>query len=171
MPRRRVRGGDLERTVGDGSRLAKQLIEPLLGNGFRGPVRQRRVRERREGYLVPLAEQDRTFWDVDKIAEGVALITKALPRGAAGPYQLQAATAAIHDETPSAEETDWPQIKALDELMLQISENPIVALNHARRSRHGRWPTSGLQRLETLATDKQLLTITGCTRYAPTSWR
>ena len=105
--------------------------------------------------LVPLAAQDHTFSTADKIAEGVALITKTLPRGAAGPYQLQAAIAAIHDEAPSAEETHWPQIKALYELLLQISDNPIVALNHAVAVAMADGPTSGLQRLETLATDKQ----------------
>ena len=83
------------------------------------------------GELVPHAEQDCTLWDVDKIAEGVALITKALPRRTTGPYQLQAAIAQIHDEAPNAEETHWPQIKALNELLLQISDNPMVVLNHA----------------------------------------
>jgi RNA polymerase sigma factor (sigma-70 family) len=108
------------------------------------------------GELVPLADQDRTLWDAAKIAEGVALITEALPRGPAGPYQLQAAIAAIHDEAPSAEETDWPQIKALYELLLQISDNPVIALNHAVAVAMADGPTSGLQRLETLATDEHL---------------
>ena len=117
---------------------------------------RRHARTNANGELVPLADQDRTLWDVDKIAEGVALITKALPRGAAGPYQLQAAIAAIHDEAPSDTETDWPQIKALYELLLQISDNPVIALNHAVAVAMADGPTSGLQRLETLATDKQL---------------
>ena len=77
---------------------------------------RRHARTNANGELVPLADQDRALWDADKIAEGVALITEALPRGTAGPYQLQAAIAAIHDEAPSAE-TDWPQIKALYELI------------------------------------------------------
>ena len=117
---------------------------------------RRHARTNANGELVPLADQDRTLWDVDKITEGVALITKALPRGAAGPYQLQAAIAAIHDEAPSDTETDWPQIKALYELLLQISDNPVIALNHAVAVAMADGPTSGLQRLETLATDKQL---------------
>ena len=117
---------------------------------------RRHARTTPNGELVPLADQDRTLWDADKIAEGVALITEALPRGTAGPYQLQAAIAAIHDEAPSAEETDWPQIKALYELLLQISDNPVIALNHAVAVAMADGPTSGLQRLETLATDKQL---------------
>ena len=117
---------------------------------------RRQARTTANGELVPLAEQDRTLWDADKIAEGVALVTEALPRGTAGPYQLQAAIAAIHDESPSAEQTDWPQIKALYELLLQISDNPVIALNHAVAVAMADGPTSGLQRLETLATDKQL---------------
>jgi RNA polymerase sigma factor (sigma-70 family) len=117
---------------------------------------RRHARTTANGELVPLADQDRTLWDADKIAEGVALITEALPGGTAGPYQLQAAIAAIHDEAPSAEETDWPQIKALYELLLQISDNPVIALNYAVAVAMADGPTSGLQRLETLATDKQL---------------
>jgi RNA polymerase sigma factor (sigma-70 family) len=84
-----------------------------------------------DGALIPMDEQDRSLWTADHIAEGVALVTDALHRGAAGPYQLQAAIAALHDEAPSAEATDWPQIMALYELLMRASENPMVALNHA----------------------------------------
>jgi RNA polymerase sigma factor (sigma-70 family) len=84
-----------------------------------------------DGGLIPMAEQDRSRWNAGCIAEGVALITDALPRGATGPYQLQAAIAAIHDEAPCAEATDWPQIMALYALLLRTSDNPVVALNHA----------------------------------------
>src|SRR5215467_12393758 len=83
-----------------------------------------------DGGLVPMAGQDRSRWDTAAIAEGVALITGALPHGPTGPYQLQAAIAAVHDEAPSAEATDWPQIMALYEVLLRVSENPVVALNH-----------------------------------------
>jgi RNA polymerase sigma factor (sigma-70 family) len=117
---------------------------------------RRHARTTANGELVPLADQNRALWDADKIAEGVALITAALPRGTAGPYQLQAAIAAIHDEAPSAAETDWPQIKALYEVLLQISNNPVIALNRAVAVAMADGPISGLQRLETLATDKQL---------------
>jgi predicted RNA polymerase sigma factor len=79
-----------------------------------------------------------------------------LPRKRTGPYQLQAAIAALHDEAASAEATDWPQIKALYELLLQISDNPIIALNHAVAVAMVDGATSGLQRLEALATNKQL---------------
>jgi len=117
---------------------------------------RRPARTTGNGELVPLAEQDRTLWDGDKIDEGVALITEALPRGRTGPYQLQAAIAALHDEAANAEATDWPQIKALYELLLQISDNPIIALNHAVAVAMEDGATSGLQRLEVLATDKRL---------------
>jgi RNA polymerase sigma factor (sigma-70 family) len=108
------------------------------------------------GELVPLAEQDRSLWNSDDIAEGVALITDALPRGTVGPYQLQAAIAAIHDEAPSAQHTDWPQIKALYELLLQTSDNPMVALNHAVAVAMADGPAAGLERVQTLAKEKRL---------------
>ena len=117
---------------------------------------RRAARTNDTGELVPLAEQDRSLWNGDYIAEGVELITAALPRGIPGPYQLQAAIAAIHDEAPSAEETDWPQIKALYELLLEMSDNPIVALNHAVAVAMADGPAAGLARVATLAGDKQL---------------
>jgi predicted RNA polymerase sigma factor len=83
------------------------------------------------GELVPMAEQDRNRWRAEDIAEGVRLVTTALEQGSPGPYQLQAAIAAVHDEAPSYAETDWPQIVGLYELLLRISDNPVVALNHA----------------------------------------
>ena len=83
------------------------------------------------GELIPLAEQDRSLWDREAIAEGVALITETLARGAIGPYQLQAAIAAVHDEAPTADATDWPQILALYGLLESITDNPMVKLNHA----------------------------------------
>ena len=109
-----------------------------------------------DGGLVPMADQDRSLWNADHIAEGVALITDALPRGATGPYQLQAAIAAIHDEAPSAEETDWPQILALYELLTQIADNPVVALNHVVAVAMVRGPRIGLDRLEALRTDERI---------------
>jgi len=117
---------------------------------------RRAARTTASGELVPLGEQDRSLWNAEDIAEGVALITHALPRGTAGPYELQAAIAAIHDEAPSAEETDWPQIKALYELLLQMSDNPMIALNHAVAVAMAGGPTAGLRRLDTLASNKLL---------------
>ncbi|GIH28959.1 RNA polymerase sigma24 factor [Acrocarpospora phusangensis] len=96
------------------------------------------------GTLIPMAEQDRGRWDAGLIAEGVRLISDALPRGGTGPYQLQAAIAAVHDEAPTAEETDWPQIVCLYELLLRISGNPVVALNHAVAVAMVKGPEAGL---------------------------
>jgi predicted RNA polymerase sigma factor len=109
-----------------------------------------------DGELVPMAEQDRRLWNAGNIAEGVALITDALPKGAVGPYQLQAAIAALHDEAPNAEATDWPQIVALFELLLRISDNPVVALNHAVAVAMARGARSGLDLVDTLEGDERL---------------
>jgi len=133
---------------------------------------RRAARTNDTGELVPLAEQDRSLWNGDYIAEGVELITEALPRGTPGPYQLQAAIAAIHDEAPSAEETDWPQIKGLYEMLLQISDNPMVALNHAVAVAMADGAGAGLELVATLAGDTSSWPkIIGCTRCAPTCWR
>jgi predicted RNA polymerase sigma factor len=109
-----------------------------------------------DGGLVPMAEQDRSLWDAGRIAEGVALITEALPRGPTGPYQLQAAIAAVHDEAPSAGATDWPQIVALYELLRQTSDNPVVALNHTVAVAMARGPHEGLDLLGKLEADERI---------------
>jgi RNA polymerase sigma factor (sigma-70 family) len=109
-----------------------------------------------EGELVPMAEQDRSRWNADQIAEGVALVTAALPQGPTGPYQLQAAIAAVHDEAPSAEATDWPQIVALYELLRRLSDNPVVALNHAVAVAMARGPRAGLDLLGELEADERV---------------
>jgi len=109
-----------------------------------------------DGELITMAEQDRGLWNADSIAEGVALITDALPKGPTGPYQLQAAIAAIHDEAPSAEATDWPQIVGLYELLMRISANPVVALNHAVAVAMARGPRAGLDLLDTLQADERI---------------
>jgi RNA polymerase sigma factor (sigma-70 family) len=108
------------------------------------------------GELIPMAEQDRRLWCTDDIAEGIALITEALPRGPTGPYQLQAAIAALHDEAPSTEVTDWAEIVALYEVLMQLSDNPIVALNHAVGVAMAQGPRAGLGLLEKLEADGRL---------------
>ncbi len=108
------------------------------------------------GDLIPMAEQDRSRWNTESIAEGVALITGALGRGPAGPYQLQAAIAAIHDEAPTADATDWPQIVALYELLMQISDNPVVTLNHAVAVAMVHGPHAGLDLLSGLDADERI---------------
>jgi RNA polymerase sigma factor (sigma-70 family) len=104
---------------------------------------RRAARTGPEGELIPLAEQDRTLWDRAAIAEGVALTTDTLSRGSIGPYQLQAAIAAVHDEATRAEETDWAQILALYGLLKRMSDNPMVTLNHAIARPWSRAPRPG----------------------------
>ncbi|MFI7518065.1 RNA polymerase sigma factor [Micromonospora globbae] len=108
------------------------------------------------GELISLAEQDRGRWDAAAIAEGVDLVTRALPRGPVGPYQIQAAIAALHDEAPSAEETDWPQILALYEVLEARSGSPVVALNRAVATAMVHGPDAGLAALTELADDPRL---------------
>ncbi|UGT43434.1 sigma-70 family RNA polymerase sigma factor [Nocardia yamanashiensis] len=111
------------------------------------------------GELIPMAEQDRTRWDADLIAEGIALITAALPRGGPpGPYQLQAAIAAVHDEAATSAETDWPQIAALYTALITLTDNPMVALNRAVAVAMAENPRAGLALLADLADDSRLST-------------
>ena len=108
------------------------------------------------GELVPLDEQDRRLWDRQQIREGVALVTRALARGSVGPYQLQAAIAAIHDEAARADETDWRQIAALYALLRRMSDNPMVALNHAIAIAMIDGPAAGLSMLDALDGDSRI---------------
>jgi predicted RNA polymerase sigma factor len=92
---------------------------------------RRAARTTADGGLVPIDEQDRSLWDRAQITDGADLILHTLQRGAAGPYQLQAAIAAVHAEAPTAEETDWRQILALYLVLEKIAPNPMVTLNRA----------------------------------------
>jgi RNA polymerase sigma factor (sigma-70 family) len=109
-----------------------------------------------DGELISLADQDRSKWDRHKIDEGVALVTEALPRANVGPYQLQAAIAALHDEAPSTEATDWPQILALYTLLARMSDNPMIALNQSIAYAMVHGPAAGLERLAALDADGRL---------------
>jgi RNA polymerase sigma factor (sigma-70 family) len=109
-----------------------------------------------DGELISLADQDRSKWDRHKIDEGVALVTEALPRGNVGPYLLQAAIAALHDEAPSTEATDWPQILALYTLLARMSDNPMIALNQSIAYAMVHGPAAGLERLAALDADGRL---------------
>jgi RNA polymerase sigma factor (sigma-70 family) len=117
---------------------------------------RRDARTGSDGELIPLDEQDRSCWDSRLIAEGVALISATLPRGAIGSYQLQAAIAALHDEAPSTRETDWPQILALYGLLKRTSDNPMVALNHAIAAAMVEGPHAGLELLVVLDADPRI---------------
>lgn len=103
--------------------------------------------------LIPLTKQDRGLWDYAEISEGIELLTAALSKGSVGMYQLQAAIAAVHDEAARAEDTDWPQILALYELLKRVSPSPIVTLNHAIAAAMVHGPSKGLELLRTLDTD------------------
>ncbi len=108
------------------------------------------------GELIPLSQQDRTLWDRDEIAEGIALLTATLPKGSVGAYQLQAAVAAVHDEAARAADTDWPQILALYDLLKRMSDNPMVTLNHAVAAAMVHGPSAGLDLLRALDADGRL---------------
>ena len=117
---------------------------------------RRAARSGPDGELIPLDEQDRATWDRALIAEGTALITSALARGAVGPYQLQAAIAAVHDEAERVEDTDWPQILALYGLLMKMSGNPMVALNHAVATAMVHGPRAGLELIAKLDGDPRV---------------
>ena len=117
---------------------------------------RREARSGPEGELIPLTQQDRSLWNPQQITEGVALVTEALQKGAVGPYQLQAAIAALHDEAARLEDTDWPQILALYELLKRMSDNPMVVLNHAIAAAMVHGPAKGLELLDTLADDSRM---------------
>ncbi|MEV4640704.1 sigma-70 family RNA polymerase sigma factor [Actinoplanes sp. NPDC049548] len=101
-----------------------------------------------DGALVPLAEQDRSLWDGAAIAEGVALITETLARAPIGPYQIQAAIAAVHDEAARAEDTDWPQILRLYEILDVLAPGPMVTLNRLVAVAEVHGPGAALRQLD-----------------------
>ncbi len=117
---------------------------------------RRAARSGHDGELISLTKQDRALWDQEQIAEGIGLISSALPKGSVGPYQLQAAIAAVHDEAARAEDTDWPQILALYDLLKRMSDNPMVMLNHAVAAAMVHGPAAGLELLDALNADGRL---------------
>jgi RNA polymerase sigma factor (sigma-70 family) len=106
--------------------------------------------------LIPIDKQNRTLWDRAEITEGTDLLTLALSKGAVGLYQLQAAIAAVHDEATRPEDTDWPQILALYELLQRVAPSPVVTLNHAIAVAMVHGPERGLERLRALDSDERL---------------
>jgi len=145
-------------------RLARMVREQLPGDGEVAGLlalmlltdARRAARTGAGGELVPLSRQDRSRWDRQLIAEGVALLEEVLPRGGAGPYQLQAAIAAVHDEAPNAGETDWRQILALYTLLAEQSDNPLVLLNQAIAVAMVHGPAAGLERLGQVDGDERV---------------
>jgi len=136
-------------------RLARQLHERLPDDGeVTGLLALMMLTDARrparidpDGALVPLTAQDRTRWDAAAIAEGVLLITRSLTTTRTGPYQLQAAIAAVHDQARRPEDTDWPQILTLYNLLHAIAPSPVVALNRIVAVAMVRGPHAGLDEL------------------------
>lgn len=108
------------------------------------------------GQLVPLDEQDRSRWNREAIVEGLRWLDAALDRRMPGPYQIQAAVAALHDEADGTETTDWPQIRALYARLVAMGDNPMARLSHAIATAMVDGPEAGLVALEVLATDPRL---------------
>jgi len=117
---------------------------------------RRAARTDADGFLVPLAEQDRELWNAAQIQEGLALVGRTLGTTAVGPYQIQAAIAAVHDEAPSAKDTDWPQILALYDVLEQAAPGPVVTLNRAVAVAMVNGPRAGLAVLGTLDEDDRM---------------
>ncbi len=140
----------LQRLLPDDPEVAGLLALLLLTNA------RRAARCGPDGALIPLAEQDRARWDRAAIDEGVALVTGALSRAPLGPYQLQAAIAAVHAEAPSAEATDWRQILALYGLLERVAPGPMVTLNRAVALGMVRGPRAGLGLLAVADSDPRL---------------
>jgi RNA polymerase sigma factor (sigma-70 family) len=145
-------------------RLTRMLFSLLPGDGEVAGLlalmlltdARRPARTGPGGNLIPLAAQDRRLWNAEAIAEGVALISAALSHAAIGPYQLQAAIAAVHAEAPSAAQTDWPQIVGLYALLARIAPNPMVTLNQAVAVAMVTGPEAGLELLAPLDGDERM---------------
>jgi predicted RNA polymerase sigma factor len=141
----------LHRLLPDDGEVAGLLALVLLTDA------RRDARTGPDGCLVPIAEQDRRRWDHNLVAEGVALVTGTLSRTRElGPYQVQAAIAAVHDEAARVEDTDWPQVLALYELLETMSPNPMVTLNRAVAVAMVRGPRAGLDLVATLDGDERM---------------
>jgi len=159
-------GPDLQRAdlTAEAIRLARQVHRLLPGHGEVAGLlalmlltdAHRPARTRADGSLVPLAEQDRTLWDAALTAEGVALITAALASAPLGPYQVQAAIAAVHNEAAAADDTDWRQILALYDLLERIAPNPMVALSRAVAVAEVHGPHAALEAIAHLDGDERL---------------
>jgi RNA polymerase sigma factor (sigma-70 family) len=159
-------GPQLHRTdlSGEALRVTRMLRELLPEDGEVAGLlalmlltdARRAARMGPSGELIPLDEQDRSLWDAKAIAEGIALVTEALSRGSIGEYQVQAAIAAVHDEAARAADTDWPQIQALYGVLMGLTDNPMVALNHAIATAMVHGPEAGLELLKGLDSDGRL---------------
>jgi RNA polymerase sigma factor (sigma-70 family) len=134
----------------DNSEVAGLLALMLLTDA------RRAARTGTEEELIPLDKQDRSLWDRAEISEGIELLTAALSKASVGLYQLQAAIAAVHDEAARVEDTDWPQILALYELLKRVAPSPMVTLNHAIAAAMMHGPAKGLELLQALDSDPRV---------------
>lgn len=116
---------------------------------------RRRARVK-DGELITMDEQDRALWDQAEISDGLALLEHALNSGPAGPYQLQAAIAALHAQSQTPEETDWPQIAALYGRLLELNRSRVIALNHAVAIAMSEGLEPGLTRIDALGASGEL---------------
>jgi RNA polymerase sigma factor (sigma-70 family) len=159
-------GNDLHRAdlAHEAIRLTRMVHRQLPGDGEVAGLlalmlltdSRRAARTNADGDLIPLAEQDRSRWDRELIAEGAALITAAMAGSPLGPYQLQAAIAATHAEAARAEDTDWHQVHALYKILERIAPNPMVTLNRAVALAETKGPRAGLELLATLDGDDRM---------------
>src|SRR5215813_8221575 len=148
---------DLDRKVNGVPRLAAKREAIAARAAERAAGRElREARARADGSLVPLADQNRRLWNRSYIEEGRTLVADSLSRMPLGPYQLQAAIAAVHDEAARAEDTDWPQILALYRLLERISPNPMITLNRAVAVAMVESPQAGLELLRALDDDDRI---------------
>jgi predicted RNA polymerase sigma factor len=134
----------LQRTCPDVAEAAGLLALMLLTDA------RRPARMDANGDLIPLEHQDRSRWDRHAIGEGVAILEKVLPEGAVGPFQLQAAIAAVHDEAPTWADTDWLQIAMLYRMLDRVAPSPTVTLNLAVAVGMAHGAEAGLAVLEPL---------------------
>jgi RNA polymerase sigma-70 factor (ECF subfamily) len=143
------------------TRLLAQLMpdEPEVGGLLALMLFQDSRRDARlnaSGDLVLLEEQDRSLWNSIAIAEGQEILSASLRRGEVGPYQLQACIASLHALSPSAEETDWPQIAALYARLAEVTRSPVVELNRAAAVAMAEGPEAGLLLMDELASSGEL---------------
>ncbi|HWC17910.1 MAG TPA: sigma-70 family RNA polymerase sigma factor, partial [Terriglobales bacterium] len=116
----------------------------------------RRAARFQDGQLITLEDQDRSLWDQNEIEEGLRLVDQALPYRSPGPYQLQAAIAALHSEAKAAADTDWPQIAAIYQRLMDLNPSPVVALNHAVAVALSVGLEEGLRRIDMLGASHEL---------------
>ena len=159
-------GNELQRTdlTNEALRLTRLLQKILPAEGEAAGLlalmlltdARRAARADADGSIIPLAEQDRSRWNTALIREGIELITRTLGKGPVGPYQMQAAIAAVHDEAKTAADTDWAQILELYGVLQAIAPGPVVTLNRAVALAMVHGPRAGLALLGTLANDERL---------------